>query len=132
MKKLVIIISALSVLFLSACEQTVSYDGVESAGKRLGNEDNELFGNSYVLGSDSSVNIVMDAVAAYNSLDAEKEMSYYSDDYVTEERMAGMKEWHDARKCTAQNEATNNGQNIDTHTSYLNETREWSTKTFPN
>jgi hypothetical protein len=96
MKKLVIIISALSVLFLSACEQTVSYDGVESAGKRLGNEDNELFGNSYVLGSDSSVNIVMDAVAAYNSLDAEKEMSYYSDDYVTEERMAGMKEWHGA------------------------------------
>jgi hypothetical protein len=36
----------------------------------------------------------MDAVAAYNSLDAEKEMSFYSDDYVTEERMAGMKEWH--------------------------------------
>lgn len=96
MKKLVIIISALSVLFLSACEQTVSYDGVESAGKRLGNEDNELFGNSYVLGSDSSVNTVMDAVAAYNSLDAEKEMSFYSDDYVTEERMAGMKEWHGA------------------------------------
>ena len=50
----------------------MSYDGVESAGKRLGNEDNELFGNSYVLGSDSSVNIVMDAVAAYNSLDARK------------------------------------------------------------
>ena len=41
-----------------------------------------------------SVNVVMDAVAAYNSLDAEKEMSFYSDDYVTEERMAGMKEWH--------------------------------------
>ena len=51
------IVLILSVLFfLSACEQTttVNYDGVESAGKRLGDEANELYGNAYVLGSDKS------------------------------------------------------------------------------
>ena len=37
MKKLVISFSVVSILFLSGCEQNVSYDGVESAGKRLGN-----------------------------------------------------------------------------------------------
>ena len=86
-----------SVLFLfTACEQTttVNYDGVESAGKRLGDEANELYGNAYVLGSDKSVDVVMEAVDAYNSLDAEKEMSFYSDEYVTDERMEGMKDWH--------------------------------------
>ena len=96
MNKFLLNISAFAILFLTACVENVSYEGVESAGKRLGNEDNELYGNAYVLGSDKSVNIVMEAVAAYNALDAEKEMSFYSDDYVTEERMAGMKEWHGA------------------------------------
>ena len=91
------IVLILSVLFfLSACEQTtsVNYEGVESAGKRLGDEANELYGNAYVLGSDKSVEVVMEAVDAYNSLDAEKEMSFYSDEYVTDERMEGMKDWH--------------------------------------
>ena len=96
MNKFLLNISAFAILFLTACVENVSYEGVESAGKRLGNEDNELYGNAYVLGSDKSVNTVMEAVAAYNALDAEKEMSFYSDDYVTEERMAGMKEWHGA------------------------------------
>jgi hypothetical protein len=96
MNKFLLSISAFAILFLTACVENVSYEGVKSAGKRLGNEDNELYGNAYVLGSDKSVNTVMEAVAAYNALDAEKEMSFYSDDYVTEERMAGMKEWHGA------------------------------------
>ena len=91
------IVLILSVLFfLSACEQTttVNYEGVESAGKRLGDESNELYGNAYVLGSDKSVDVVMEAVDAYNSLDAEKEMSFYAEEYVTDERMEGMKNWH--------------------------------------
>ena len=74
------IVIIFSVLFLfTACEQTttVNYEGVESAGKRLGDETNELYGNAYVLGSDESVDIVMEAVDAYNSLDAEKELSFY-------------------------------------------------------
>ena len=91
---LMLVAAGLFVMFASP--PTVNYDEVESAGKRLGNENNELYGNTYVLGSDESVETVMDAVAAYNSLDAEKEMSFYSDDYVTEERMAGMKEWHES------------------------------------
>ncbi len=91
------IVFMFSVLFLfTACEQTttVKYEGVKSAGKRLGDEANELYGNAYVLGSDKSVDVVMEAVDAYNSLDAEKEMSFYSDEYVTDERMEGMKDWH--------------------------------------
>ena len=85
-----------AMIMLDGGKTVVSYEGVESAGKWAGNEDNELYGNSYVLGSDKSVDIVMDAVAAYNEKDAEKEMSFYSDDYVTEQRMEGMKEWHDS------------------------------------
>ena len=53
-----------------------------------------MYGNAYVLGSDKSVEVVMEAVDTYNSLDAEKEMSFYSDEYVTDERMEGMKDWH--------------------------------------
>ena len=67
---LMLVAAGLFVMFASP--PTVNYDEVESAGKRLGNENNELYGNTYVLGSDESVNTVMDAVAAYNSLDFEK------------------------------------------------------------
>ena len=91
---LMLVAAGLFVMFASP--PTVNYDEVESAGKRLGNENNELYGNTYVLGSDESVNTVMDAVAAYNSLDFEKEMSFYSEDYATEERIAGSKEWFDS------------------------------------
>ena len=90
------LISVFGMLTVFACNTTVDYEGVESAGKRMGNEDNELYGNAYVLGSDSSVDVVMEAVSAYNAKDAEKEMSFYSDEYVTEERMEGMKEWHES------------------------------------
>ena len=64
---LMLVAAGLFVMFASP--PTVNYDEVESAGKRLGNENNELYGNTYVLGSDESVEIVMDAVAAYYSLD---------------------------------------------------------------
>ena len=94
MNKVLFTLTAVSSLFFTACESTANYEGVESAGKRLGDETNELYGNAYVLGSDESVDIVMEAVDAYNSLDAEKEMSFYSEEYVTDERMEGMKDWH--------------------------------------
>ena len=57
---LMLVAAGLFVMFASP--PTVNYDEVESAGKRLGNENNELYGNTYVLGSDESVEIVMDAV----------------------------------------------------------------------
>ena len=94
MNKVLFTLTAVSILCFTACESTVNYEGVESAGKRLGDETSELYGNAYVLGSDESVDIVMEAVDAYNSLDAEKEMSFYSEEYVTDERMEGMKDWH--------------------------------------
>ena len=94
--KITTLIAIFGMLTVFACNTTVDYEGVESAGKRMGNEDNELYGNAYVLGSDSSVDVVMEAVSAYNAKDAEKEMSFYSDEYVTEERMEGMKEWHES------------------------------------
>ena len=68
MNKFLLNISAFTILFLTACETSVNYEGVESAGKRLGSEDNELYGNAYVLGSDKSVDTVMEAVEAYNAL----------------------------------------------------------------
>ena len=91
---LMLVAAGLFVMFASP--PTVNYDEVESAGKRLGNENNELYGNAYVLGSDKSVDIVMDAVEAYNSLDAEKEMSFYAEEYVSDERLEGMKECHNS------------------------------------
>ena len=72
MNKVLFTLTTVSILFFTACESTVNYEGVESAGKRLGDETSELYGNAYVLGSDESVDIVMESVDAYNSLDAEK------------------------------------------------------------
>ena len=72
MNKKLILSTMFAVLMVISCTETVNYEGVESAGKFMGAEDNELTGNPYVLGSDESVDIVMQAVAAYNAKDTEK------------------------------------------------------------
>ena len=83
--------AGLFVMFASPPE--VNYEAVESAGKRLGNENNDLYGNSYVLGSDKSVDIVMQAIAAYNEGDADKEGSFYTEE-VQEQGGDFSREWH--------------------------------------
>ena len=70
---------------------------VESAGKRLGDEDNELYGNAYVLGSDSSVDVVMGAIDAYNEGNAEKEATFYTKE-MNERGAEFSRQWHESTK----------------------------------
>ena len=95
MPTLMLLAAGLFVMFASP--PVVDYDEVESAGKRLGNENNDLYGNAYVLGSDESVDIVMQAIAAYNEGDAEKEGSFYTKD-MQEQGGDFSREWHSKTK----------------------------------
>ena len=94
MNKKLILSTMFAVLMVISCTETVNYEGVESAGKFMGGDDNELTGNPYVLGSDESVDIIMQAVAAYNEKDTEKELSFYTDEM--NENIDFLKEWHES------------------------------------
>ena len=58
MNKFLLSIFTFTILFLTGCETSVSYDGVESAGKFFPGEENELNGNAYVLADDKYMDIV--------------------------------------------------------------------------
>lgn len=87
----------------------VQLDNVASAGKFTGNPEsthpkNEtLKGNAYVLGSDDAMNLVLESVAAYNAKDSDKELSYYSDDFKTEARVNGTRQWHESMETLSMN-----------------------------
>ena len=71
-------------------------DGVlKSAGKFMGGEDNELTGNAYGLGSQASMDTVMEAIAAYSANDTEAELSFYSDE-MNENGGDFTAEWHES------------------------------------
>ena len=48
MNKKLILSTMFAVLMVISCTETVNYEGVESAGKFMGGDDNELTGNPYV------------------------------------------------------------------------------------
>ena len=82
MNKILFTISAFLILFLSSCEQNVSYEGVESAGKFFPGEENELNGNAFVLADDKYMDIVQESTDAYNNRDWDSMKSLYRDEFV--------------------------------------------------
>jgi hypothetical protein len=82
MNKFLLSIFTFTILFLTGCETSVSYDGVESAGKFFPGEENELNGNAYVLADDKYMDIVQQSTNAYNNRDWNAMKSLYRDDFV--------------------------------------------------
>ena len=91
---LALLITVALIVAAALCLGPVQLDNVASAGKFTGNNE-ELKGNAYVLGSDDAMNLVLEGVKAYNAKDAEKELSYYSEEY-NEQRGEGQRQWHES------------------------------------
>jgi hypothetical protein len=89
MNKFLLNISAFTILFITACQTSVSYEGVESAGKFFPGEENELNGNSYVLADDKYMDIVQQSTDAYNNRDWNAMKLLYRDEFV-EDSAEGM------------------------------------------
>ena len=94
-----IILVGFAMFMFFACNNTATniYNEtgvVSSAGKFMGAEDNELTGSAYEFGTQESVDIVMEAIEAYNAKDAKKELSFYSDE-MNEDGGDFTREWHE-------------------------------------
>jgi hypothetical protein len=94
MNKILFTFTAISILFFTACESTVNYEGVDSAGKFFPGEENELNGNAYVLADDSAMDVVQKSTDAYNARDWDAMKSLYRDEFV-ENMSEGMTEYFD-------------------------------------
>lgn len=82
MNKILFTFTTISILFFTACESTVNYEGVDSAGKFFPGEENELNGNAYVLAGDSAMDVVQKSTDAYNARDWDAMKSLYRDEFV--------------------------------------------------
>ena len=80
MPTLMLLAAGLFVMFASP--PVVDYDEVESAGKILFADDNELSGNPYVLADDKYMDIIQKSTDAYNNRDWNAMKSLYRDEFV--------------------------------------------------
>ena len=94
MNKILFTFTTISILFFTACESTVNYEGVDSAGKFFPGEENELNGNAYVLAGDSAMDVVQKSTDAYNARDWDAMKSLYRDEFV-ENMSEGMTDYFD-------------------------------------
>ena len=94
MNKILFTFTTISILFFTACESTVNYEGVDAAGKFFPGEENELNGNAYVLADDSAMDIVQKSTDAYNARNWDSMKALYTDDFV-ENSSEGMTEYFD-------------------------------------
>tara|TARA_B100000902_G_scaffold258657_1_gene244875 strand:- start:2066 stop:3067 length:1002 start_codon:yes stop_codon:yes gene_type:complete len=72
----------------------VNYEGVESAGKFMPGEDNDLNGNAYVLADDKAMDTVQASTDAYNARDWDAMKALYRDEFV-ENSAEGMTDYFD-------------------------------------
>jgi hypothetical protein len=89
MKKKIII---LLVLLSSA----VTFAQKNSAGKIFISDIKSDIGKAYTLGSDKSLNIVLDGLKAYNTLNLKNYISYGSKEFYNEKGVAFQKNWFDS------------------------------------
>ena len=57
MNKKLILSTIFTALMIMSCNSTVNYESVESSGKFMPGEDNELNGNAYVLADDKYMDL---------------------------------------------------------------------------
>ena len=75
-------INNISVLLLLIFSIVAIGQNVASAGKIF--EEGKDKGKTYILGSDKAMNVVLESMKAYNSNDAKKDLSFYSDKMIKE------------------------------------------------
>ena len=75
-------INNISVLLLLIFSTVAIGQNVASAGKIF--EEGKDKGKTYILGSDKAMNVVLESMKAYNSNDAKKDLSFYSDKMIKE------------------------------------------------
>jgi len=86
---------ALSFILTAACTQIAFSQSPKSAGKvfKEGADKDKV----YTLGSDKSMNVVLESMKAYNTNDAAKDLSFYSDE-VAKESASFINQWHASMK----------------------------------
>ena len=67
-------------------------------GKIFISGDKNDIGKSYTIGTDKSLNLVLDGLKAYNALDLEKYLTYSSKEYNTDKSVAFQKKWFGSLK----------------------------------
>ena len=75
-------INNISVLFVLIFSTVAIGQNVASAGKIF--QEGKDKGKTYILGSDKAMNVVLESMKAYNSNDAKKDLSFYSDKMIKE------------------------------------------------
>ena len=75
-------INNISVLLLLIFSTVAISQNVASAGKIF--QEGKDKGKTYILGSDKAMNVVLESMKAYNSNDAKKDLSFYSDKMIKE------------------------------------------------
>jgi len=88
-------IKSISAIFLLAFSTIAIGQNSTSAGKVF--QEGKDKGKTYVMGSDKAMNIVLESMKAYNSNDAKKDLSYYSEKMV-KESSAFSNNWHKSMK----------------------------------
>ena len=87
-KKIIIVLVLLS--------SVVTFAQKNSAGKIFFSDIKSDIGKAYTLGTDKSLNIVLDGLKAYNSLNLKSYLSYGSKEFYNEKGIAFQKNWFDS------------------------------------
>ncbi|MSP84377.1 MAG: nuclear transport factor 2 family protein [Flavobacteriaceae bacterium] len=120
-------IKNISAFFLLTVSTLVVGQNVTSAGKIF--QEGKDKGKTYILGSDKSMNVVLESMKAYNSNDAKKDLSFYSDKMIKESSDFS-NNWHKSMKSLNQQPFAMfplriKGSNEDIVFSISQEEREW-------
>jgi ketosteroid isomerase-like protein len=120
-------IKNISALFLIAFSTVAIGQNVASAGKIF--QEGKDKGKTYILGSDKAMNVVLESMKAYNSNDAKKDLSFYSDKMIKETGDFS-NNWHKSMKSLNQQPFAMfplkiKGSNEDLVFSISQEDREW-------
>lgn len=90
-----ITIKNITAIFLLAFSTIASAQNATSAGKIF--MEGKDKGKTYLLGNDKAMNIVLESMKAYNSNDAKKDLSFYSEKMI-KESSAFSNNWHKSMK----------------------------------
>jgi ketosteroid isomerase-like protein len=120
-------IKNISALFLIVFSTVAIGQNVASAGKIF--QEGKDKGKTYILGSDKAMNVVLESMKAYNSNDAKKDLSFYSDKMIKETGDFS-NNWHKSMKSLNQQPFAMfplkiKGSNEDLVFSISQEDREW-------
>jgi ketosteroid isomerase-like protein len=120
-------IKNISAFFLLTFSTVTIGQNVATAGKIF--QEGKDKGKTYILGNDKAMNVVLESMKAYNSNDAKKDLSFYSDKMIKETGVFSSN-WHKSMKSLNQQPFAMvplriKGSNEDIVFSISQEEREW-------